>query len=206
VVETFTDGFIHLIGIVAAIGAVVWLLEGITAGTPARTVSILIYGLGLVSMLAASAAYSLSSPGPVKRRFRRLDHAMIFVMIAGTYTPICLLALQPRLGIPLFAVLWGLAGAGVGLKLAFAPRVERLSLVMYLGMGWVLLAVIRSLVVALTGEELTLLLAGGVVYSLGTVFHTRTSVPFHNAIWHTMVLIAAGLHFTAMAQLFMRTA
>lgn len=158
-------------------------------------------------MLAASAAYNLVPPGRVKARLRRLDHAMIFVAIAATYTPFTLEILQPPIGPATCALVWTVAAAGALLKLAFYHHVERLSLALYLGMGWLLVLVIRPLVDALPSPELALLLAGGLVYSAGALLHTYgRRLKFHNAIWHAMVLAAAGLHCAAIAHLLLHPA
>lgn len=212
--ELAADRAVHLIGLPAAIAATAWLVvraatapAGIDA---ARVAALLVYGLGLVGMLSASAAYNLARPGRTKALLRRLDHAMIFVMIAGTYTPFALLgALGPRLGVALCSAVWALAAVGAGLKLACPCRVERASLALYLGLGWLVLVVVRPLAAALPDGALALLLAGGVSYSLGAFIHVwggggvgrRRRVPFHNAVWHVMVLAAAGLHLAAVARL-----
>ena len=206
--ERSADLVVHLIGLPAAITSVAWLVATVwPASSLEQAASALVYGAGLIGMVAASAAYHLAPPGPAKARLRRLDHAMIFVMIAGTYTPFLLNALAPGLGVPLCVLVWALAAAGVGLKLAWHQRVERASLALYLGMGWLLLLVIRPILAALPADVLALLLAGGVIYSLGSLVHARCQhVPFHNAIWHAMVLAAATLHFAAVARVLLAPA
>jgi hemolysin III len=205
--EAAADRVVHLVGLPAAIAATAWLIASTgPAATVKQTATLLTYGFGLIGMLAASAAYNFARPGRAKALLRRIDHAMIFVMIAGSYTPFALNALRSRLGIPLCAAVWGLAAVGVLLKLACYQRVARVSLALYLGMGWLLLVVIRPLVAALPGEVLALLLAGGIVYSVGSLVHVRDRLPFHNAIWHAMVLVAAGLHLAAVARLLMLAA
>ncbi len=168
--------------------------------TVKQIATLLVYSFGLLGMLAASAAYHLARPGRLKSVLRRLDHAMIFVMIAGSYTPFALNALGPGLGVPLCIGVWAVAALGVTLKLSCPLRFERLSLALYLGMGWMLLVVIRSLIASLPEEVLLLLLAGGIVYSLGAAVHATERLRFHNAVWHAMVLIAAGLHLAAVSR------
>lgn len=201
--EFAADRVVHLIGLPAALAALTWLVAAaVPEASPGQTLTLLVYGCGLLGMLAASAAYNLTRPGPAKARLRRVDHAMIFIMIAGTYTPFTVNALGPRLGIGLCAAVWVLAAGGAGLKLVWPHRVERASLVLYLGMGWLVLPVMRPFIAVLPGEVLALLLAGGVVYSLGALVHGLGGrIPFHNAIWHAMVLAAAGLHLGALARL-----
>jgi hemolysin III len=201
--EAAADRVIHQVGIAAATASVAWLIASVVpVATFKQTVTLLIYGLGLLGMLTASAAYNLTRPSRLKALLRHLDQAMIFVMIAGTYTPFALNALEPALGVPLCAAVWGLAGVGIGLSLSWHTGFKRVSLALYLGMGWLLLLVIRSLIAVLPAEVLLLLLAGGVVYSLGSLVYSCRRLPFHNAIWHAMVLTAAGLHLAAVARLF----
>ncbi len=172
--EYAADVAVHLVGLPAAILSTVWLLAHVWPDASVmHAVTALVYGLGLIGMLAASAAYNLARPGRAKARLRRLDHAMIFVMIAGTYTPFVLNVLEPRLGLTVCGLVWALAVAGVGLKLGWYHRVERVSLALYLGMGWLLVLFIRPIIAGLSAELLALLLAGGVVYSLGSLMHTR---------------------------------
>ena len=152
-------------------------------------------------MLTASAVYNLVGPSHLKAVLRRLDHSMIFVMIAGSYIPFTIGVLRPQLGVPLCATVWGLAAIGIALRLLCPYGGERASLGLYLGMGWLVLGILRPLSTVLPGAVLLLLLVGGLVYSLGTLVHTRARMPFHNALWHAMVVVAAALHFAAVAQL-----
>lgn len=186
-------------GIIAA----AWLI--LTVGLPATprvNATLLVYGAGLVGMLGASAAYHLRQPGRTKERLRRLDHAMIFVMIAGTYTPFALNVLPGRQGNVLCAAVWAVAAVGIALKLLVPRRVERLSLVLYLGMGWMVLSVLPSLIARMTPDVLILLVLGGVAYSVGSVIHSLRRVRFQNAIWHVLVLLGAGLHLAALSRQF----
>ncbi len=193
----------HLFGLPAGVVAAAWLI--LTVGLPATAkvnATLLVYSAGLVGMLGASAAYHLTRPGQVKERLRRLDHAMIFVMIAGTYTPFALNVLPGRQGIPLCAAAWAVAAAGIALKLLFPRRLERLSLVVYLGMGWMVLSVLPSLIARASPDALLLLVLGGVTYSVGSVIHSLRRVRFQNAIWHMLVLLGAGLHLAALSRQF----
>jgi hemolysin III len=108
--------------------------------------------------------------------------------------------LRPGLGIPLCAVIWSLAAIGVALKLVRPNRYERSALALYLGMGWLVLPLLPPLIAALPATVMVLIVAGGLIYSAGTFIHTRAGLPFHNAVWHAMVVLAAGLHFLAIAQ------
>ena len=199
--ERWVDGIVHVLGLIGALIAVVWLFAQagphITAG---RIATGAIYSFGLIGMLTASTLYNLARAGRVKAILRRLDHAMIYVMIAGTYTPLSLTALRPGLGIPLCTLVWLLAAIGVTLKVMRRHPHERLSLALYLTMGWLLLPLLPPLIAILPTGTMLLIVAGGLVYSLGSYVHTRIGWPFHNAVWHGMVILAAGLHMAAIAQ------
>jgi hemolysin III len=200
--EAAADRVIHGAGLLVAAAATAWLFATLGPGVGARqSATLAVYCIGLLAMLAASAAYGMTAPGPLKARLRRLDRAMIFVMIASSYTPFAVNALEPKIGLPLCAAVWALASVGVGLKLAGVECRERTWLALYLAMGWLLLPVLPSFVAALPGVVLALLLIGGAVYSLGALIHARASMRFHNALWHAMVLVAAGLHFTAVIRM-----
>jgi hemolysin III len=150
-----------------------------------------------MAMLLCSAVYNMARDGMFKRLLRRCDHAAIFVMIAGTYTPFSLEVIGGAWGRGLLIFVWTVAAAGVALKLLRPHRFERLSVVVYLMLGWCVLAALDPLLARISLWGLVLLFAGGVLYSLGVVFHLWTRLPFHNAIWHGFVLAAAGCHYAA---------
>ena len=198
--ETAADRIVHLIGVPAAIAAACWLIVSIGASTGTTlTISLLVYGCGLVGMLAVSAAYNLSEPGRRKELLRRADHAMIYVMIAGSYTPFAANMLPRRDGLLLGGTVWLLAAIGIGAKLVFPRRFERLLLALYLAMGWIVLSMIRTLMTLLPREVFFLLMLGGVAYTVGALLHSLRRVPFHNVAWHVLVLVGAGLHLAAIA-------
>jgi hemolysin III len=195
--EARVDAIIHVMGILFAINASLWLLShliGLSA-----VVSVSIYCAGLLTMILASAAYQLWRRGPGKEILRRIDHAAIFFMIAATYTPFAANRLDHGTGTALLAAIWLCATLGVILKLAFPRRFERLSVVFYLAMGWMILAVAKPLSSALASTDLWLLAAGGLVYSAGVVFFLTERLPFHKPVWHGFVLVAVMLHFAAIA-------
>ena len=200
--ELLADRFVHVIGILGALGGVAWLITRLPPGPSAKlAISIWIYGLGLLCMLVASALYNVTADGHVKARLRRLDHAMIFIMIAGSYTPFALNAFPESSGHLLLGMVWCLALAGIMLKLLATPRSDRLSVGLYIGMGWVVLGFLPILIASVSERTLVLLTLGGIVYSIGALIHTWGGVRFHNAIWHVMVLVGAALQFGAIAQL-----
>ncbi|MGE0419640.1 MAG: hemolysin III family protein, partial [Acetobacteraceae bacterium] len=188
------------VGLLGASIALYRLFSELEPGaTPDRLLALGVYGLGLIGMLVTSALYNLSAPGRWKAALRRWDRAMIFVMIAGSCTPFVVQALRPGISRALCAVVWTVAVVGATICLR-VPRVsDRVLIAMYLGMGWLVLAILSSLAAKMPATVLLLLLTGGIVYSLGVIVHTRVRVAFHNAAWHGMVLAAAGLHLTAVA-------
>jgi hemolysin III len=152
-------------------------------------------------MFSTSAAYNLSRPCRRKEVLRRVDHATIFMMIAGTYTPFAVACLQSTAGLFLCVTIWLLATIGAGVTLAYPHRFERLLLALYLAMGWLGLAMGPAFLRHFSIYVLLLLLAGGVAYSVGALIYSWRRFPFQNAIWHALVVFGAGLHWVAVAQL-----
>jgi hemolysin III len=200
--EHMADTIIHVVGVLFAINAAAWLLFHITKLNAVASVSV--YCTGLFVMLSASALYNLTphSKSTAKSWLRRFDHAAIFIMIAATYTPFAVNRLaQPEGGI-ILALIWFGATVGVAMKLLFPRRFEIASLVLYVGMGWLIITVIKPLSASLATTGFWLLMAGGIVYSAGIVFYVVERIPYHKAIWHGFVLTAAVLHFVAIASEF----
>ncbi len=179
-----------------AVGAAAML--GLAATADAATLwSVLAYSLALVAMLGLSAAYHIQRSSDRREVLRRLDHAAIFVMIAGTYTPFTACVLDGASAIWLTASMWLAALAGVAVKLLYPRRFEWTSTAVYLALGWAVVIFMRPLLAALDRPTLILLVAGGVLYSIGACIHRWRRLPFHDAIWHGLVLIAAGCHYAA---------
>jgi hemolysin III len=173
-----------------AAGAAVLL--GLAASADAATVwSVLAYSFGLMAMLGFSAAYHIQRSSKHREFLRRLDHAAIFVMIAGTYTPFTACLLD---GVE---AIWLTALSGVAVKLVYPRRFEWASTTVYLALGWAVVIFMRPLLAELDRPTLILLVAGGVLFSIGACIHRWRRLPFHDAIWHGLVLIAAGCHYAA---------
>jgi hemolysin III len=196
--ERVADGCIHVIGVTASLFALtVLLVVGVETQATLWIVSLAIYGLALVAMFSCSAAYNLVVRPKLKEVMRRLDHAAIFLMIAGTYTPFILIKMNTPWGLGLLAVVWTMAAIGISIKL-FAPRfLEGLLIALYLVQGWAVIAAWEPLMSAMPGRVLTLLVIGGVLYTVGVVFHLWERLPYQNAIWHGFVLSAASCHYAA---------
>jgi hemolysin III len=192
--EQTADAAVHILGIVFAINASLWLLWHVTGASVLLSVSV--YCVGLVAMIGCSAAYNLTpSSKPSKTILRRLDHAAIFIMIAATYTPFAVNRLGATSGSIILAVIWLCATFGVVMKLVWPRRFEWLSLGLYLAMGWVIITVIQPLSASLAQVNFWLLMGGGIVYSAGVIFYVMERIPYHRAIWHGFVLAAAVLQF-----------
>ena len=189
-----------LLGLGLLFGLVATVALLITASEHDQALLILgasLYGLGLLAMLTCSAAYNLWPPSPTKELLRRLDHAAIFVMIAGTYTPFLMNRVGGDWGFGLLSGVWTVAIIGAAIKLAFPRRWESLTIALYLGLGWSILIAINPLLQSVSVNSLILIAAGGVIYSVGVVFHLWDRLPYQNAIWHWLVLIAAACHYIA---------
>jgi hemolysin III len=200
--EDAADAAVHVLGIVFAINASLWLLFHVTGLSV--VVSVTIYCLGLLAMIGFSAAYNLvPHHRPSKQILRRFDHAAIFIMIAGTYTPFAMNRLGGY-GTTILAIIWCAATFGVVLKVLFPRRFEMASLALYLGMGWLIVTVIAPLAHAMATLDFWLLIGGGFVYSAGVAFYVIERIPYHKAIWHAAVLVAAVLQFSAIALEFVR--
>lgn len=204
--ELVADGVVHALGLVLGLPAAIALVlataldDGPGQG-PARLAPVAIYAACLIAMLGCSAAYNLLRASRLRLWLRRFDHAAIFAMIGGTYTPFAILRLETMWSLALTGTIWLLAGLGIAAKLVQPGWIERLSTVLYLGLGWLGVVVTVPLMHALDRPTFTLLLAGGLVYSLGVVFHHWRSLAYHTAIWHGFVLFAAGLHYVAVLRM-----
>jgi len=204
-IEHRADAIIHVIGVLFAINASLWLLAHIADAGAGVIASVSVYCAGLLAMIGFSAAYNLTPHHkPAKQVLRRLDHAAIFIMIAATYTPFAANRLGIETGSIILTLIWLTATFGVVMKLVWPHRFERLSLVLYIGMGWMIVTVMKPLSASLAAVDFWLLVAGGLIYSAGIAFYVIERIPFHKAIWHGFVLTAAIVHFSAIASEFVR--
>ena len=191
---------VHCLGVPMGALAAFWLLyHAVSRGGLPLVSSIAIYAVGLVGMLVASAFYQITAPGRRKELLRRIDRAMIFVMIAGTYTPISVNVLYGRGGITLCLILWIMAAIGVFLTLRFPRRFERVSFGLYMAMGWMLVVLMHYCFVLLSPLVIALIVAGGLAYTIGAIIHALERFKFHNPVWHLLVLIAASLQYAAIS-------
>jgi hemolysin III len=199
--ELLADRTVHIVGLVAGVtGAVTLTLVAAIEMKWVALVTVLAYSAGLVAMLSFSAAYNLGRRSRHRHILRRLDHAAIFAMIAGTYTPFTILGLEGGWRIGMTIAVWTLAGVGIAVKL-FAPaqRSTRISTALYLALGWMGIVAIEPLLHGVNPGVLILIAVGGGLYSVGVVFHALQRMPYQNAIWHGFVLAAATVHFAAVS-------
>ncbi len=196
--EEFLNASTHGLGVLLAIfGLILLILKSTRYGTAIHVASTAIFGSSMIILYLASTMYHSLLPGKAKGIFKILDHTSIFILIAGTYTPFTLVTLQGGWGWSIFGAVWGLAVLGIVLEAAFGRRVARLSLALYLVMGWIVLIAIKPLVNALPAEGLYWLLAGGVSYTLGVIFYVMKKIPYTHSIWHLFVLGGTICHFFA---------
>jgi hemolysin III len=195
--EIIADGVVHAIGVCLGLLGAVMIIALAVKMDPIDVAPILVYVIGLVTMLALSAAYNMWPVSPAKWVLRRFDHSAIYLLIAGTYTPFLAQMKNVMASAGLGIGLWLSAIIGMALKLAFPGRFDRLAIVLCLLLGWSGVTAYDSLVSVLPNSSLWLLAIGGILYSLGTVFHVWQGLRFHNAIWHSFVLLAASCHYLA---------
>jgi hemolysin III len=205
--ERIADRCVHYAGLVAGVvGAVVLIVAAAERERALTIVSVAIYGAGLLGMIGASALYNLAAPSRRKELLRRLDHAAIFLMIAGTYTPFTLVRMGGGWGHGIAIFVWLVAVAGIALKLLYPRRLEGLSILLYLALGWAILVGLRPLFDAVPFPAIVMLGIGGLLYSVGVVFHLWQRLPYHNAIWHGFVLSATACQWVAVLEGVVRAA
>lgn len=189
--NTYSHGFGVLLGLVG----LVLLLVYKTPNIPWSLFSVLVYGSSIIVLFMASTLYHSAQNESRKHYFRIVDHISIYLLIAGTYTPVLLLLLPDSSGWLLFWVVWGIAAFGVILKLFFTGKFEAFSTLLYLVMGWLIIFDYSALAAHIAPEGLRLLFYGGACYTLGIVFYALQKIPFNHVIWHLFVLAGAICHF-----------
>jgi hemolysin III len=196
--EQIADRYVHFAGLAAGlVGSVTLVAAAAERARALMIVSVAVYGIGLVCMIGASALYNIAAASRRREWFRRLDHAAIFLMIAGTYTPFTLVRMGGPWGHGIAVFVWLAAVTGIALKLLYPRRLEGLSILLYLAIGWAILVGLKPLFAAVPLPAIILIGVGGLLYSFGVVFHLWHRLPYHNAIWHACVLGAAACHWVA---------
>jgi hemolysin III len=197
--EELANALSHGAGFILAVAAIpVLVVNALRHGSAADVVGGAVFGATMALLYLASTAYHLvPADRKAKAWLRRLDHSAIYLLIAGTYTPFTLGVLGGPWGWSLFGVVWGLAAAGVALKLAAGVRWPRISTFVYVAMGWLVLIAIRPLLEHVPATGIALLVAGGVAYTAGVAFYAAPRMRFAHLVWHLFVLAGTTLHFFA---------
>ena len=189
----------HGLGLVASCIAFPFLIiKAISYSSFWDIASFIIYGLSLIILYAASTFYHAAKKPKRRRKLNIFDHAAIYVLIAGSYTPFCLVALDSELGWYMFIAVWFFALTGIILKLFFTGQFDKISTAMYLLMGWQVMFFIKPLINALTSFSLNLLIIGGVFYTVGAILYSIKKMPYNHAIFHVFVLLGSVSHFLAL--------
>jgi len=196
--EEFANSITHGFGILFSIVSISLLVTfSMLKGTTIHTVSCSIFGGSILFLYTFSTLYHAFQEEKIKSWLRTFDHIAIYFLIAGTYTPFLLLAVGGLWGWIFFGIIWGLTFFGVVFKIFYTHKFKKASLILYLGMGWMAIFLIRPLLDTLSIEVLTLLGTGGLSYTLGTIFYARPNQRFAHTIWHLFVLSGTILHFIA---------
>ena len=196
--EEIAHSVTHGIGaLLSVIGLIILVIYSSMYGDTWHIVSSSIYGLTLITLYTSSTLYHAITVPDIKRFLQKLDHAAIFLLIAGTYTPFTLVNLRGGWGWTLFGIVWSIAIAGMIMELIVKQRYKRVSLGLYLGLGWIVMIAIDPMITHVEAGGLILLLIGGLFYSLGVIFYVWKTLLYHHAIWHVFVLTGSVFHFFA---------
>jgi hemolysin III len=194
--EELANAITHGIGALLSIVALVLLIVFSAAkGTAWHVVSYTVFGATLVIMYTESTLYHSLTNKNAKRLFRIFDHCSIYLLIAGTYTPYTLTTLRGPLGWVIFGVIWGLAIIGIIIKSKWVGKYDKISTLMYVLMGWMIVISIQTLVILLPMHSLLLLVLGGILYTLGAILYSFDKIPYNHAVWHIFVLAGSTCHF-----------
>ncbi|RDB44358.1 hemolysin III family protein [Halomonas sp. DQ26W] len=199
-IEELINSISHGIGAVLSLAGAVLLivLASVAAHVdPWKIVGVSLYGITLVLLYTASTLYHGVRHPRLKQMFQQLDHCAIYLLIAGTYTPFLLVNMRGPTGWTLFAIVWGLALAGIAFKLAWPHRFAVLRVAIYLIMGWLIVFASGEMSASLSTSGIALLAAGGITYTLGVIFFAIRAIPYNHAIWHVFVLGGSTCHYFA---------
>lgn len=200
--EIRANSITHGIGVGLSIaGLVILIIRAVKFGTGWHLAGFLVFGISLLLLYLSSTVYHSSSNKPWKAIFQRLDHAAIYFLIAGTYTPFLLTTSRTGLGWSIFGIIWGLSVVGLILKLAFNNKFEKPTVWLYLLMGWAGLVIFFQAGMQLGTYSLIFLLTGGAFYTVGVIFYSWKKLPYGHAIWHLFVLGGSIFHYFSVLQL-----
>jgi len=188
----------HAIGLLLSIAAlVVLIVHASSNGSATHIVSFTIFGASLILLYSASTFYHYSQNPNLRRKLNILDHASIYILIAGTYTPFTLVTLKGPIGWTIFGITWGIALVGVFFKLFYTGKYDKISTIAYVAMGWIIIFAVKPLIENLPLNGLYWLLAGGVFYTVGAILYSIKKINYNHAIFHVFVLLGSFSHFMA---------
>lgn len=188
----------HALGLVLSIAALILLIiHANKYGTTRHIVSFTIFGASLILLYSASTFYHYVQKPELRRKLNILDHASIYVLIAGTYTPFTLITLKGPWGWTIFGITWGIALIGIFFKLFYTGRFDKISTTAYVAMGWIIIFAIKPLVENLPLNGLYWLLSGGIFYTVGAILYSIKKIKYNHAIFHVFVLLGSFSHFMA---------
>jgi hemolysin III len=194
--EEIANAITHGIGVLFSVAAIFLLIiASVKEGTTAHVISFSIYGASMLILYLSSTLLHCFQEGKVKDLFEIMDHAAIYVFIAGSYTPILLVVVKGTLGTTLLSIVWSIAVFGVIFKVFFTKRFMFLSTIIYLVMGWLIVIAFKPVFTTILYEGLVMLVIGGLLYTIGTIFFIWRLFPFHHAVWHLFVLGGSVFHF-----------
>lgn len=194
--EEFWNALTHGVGALLTIPATLLLIyKALASGTITALISYIIFGVSMFCLYLASTLYHAIPTHKVL--LKKLDHSSIFLLIAGTYTPVALIAVGGQLGWTIFCIEWVLAIVGIILKQFFVYRFKKVSLLVYIGMGWLIVFVYKPLVAYISFEGFMILLIGGLFYTAGTFFYKNKKIKYNHAIWHVFVMAGSAAMFVA---------
>lgn len=197
--EEIANAITHGLGVLLSVAVTsILLVFAVWKGTAVHIVSFAVFGGTMLTLYTASTLVHAFPKGRVKDLFEIMDHAAIYLFIAGTYTPIVLIVVGGGLGWTLFGVVWGLAIFGVVFKVFFTKKFVVLSTLGYVAMGWLITFAFQDISANMPPAGIQFLVAGGIIYTLGSIFYVWRSFPFHHAVWHLFVLAGSVMHFLMM--------
>ena len=194
--EEFLNILTHGLGLMLSIVALPFLVDRANEiEKPFSLFSFIVFGISMIILYAASTFYHASKEPKLRRKLNIFDHAAIYVLIAGSYTPFTLVVLKGTLGWAIFGLTWGFAIVGIILKLFYTGKYDKLSTIMYVLMGWQIVFVIKPLIRNLSSEGMNFLVAGGIFYTIGAILYSIKKLPYNHAVFHVFVLLGTLSHF-----------
>ncbi len=195
-IEEIWHAITHGVGLALSIAALtIMVAYSSQSGSVISVLASILFGTTLIILYGSSTLYHAITHHDIKKRFQQFDHASIYILIAGSYTHVTLISLGNTLGYTLFGVVWGTSLIGIYLKFAYPGRFEKLSLILYLLLGWMIVIAVKPLMGVMAPGGLWLLLAGGLLYTFGVIFYVWDNLPFNHTIWHLFVMGGSICHF-----------